>query len=119
MATVTIASRSINGWHRPGAYLRIYVFRSFKSADGKLVPQVWRGKPYLAAEFQCSVSGDVLTIPAIELESTEDSDDRSARYQAAFTDQDKRELDWWYEFREFKLPATPTSTTWAAIKLAQ
>jgi hypothetical protein len=126
MASISIASVSINNWELgPDVQLRIYALQSFVSADGNLNPA---GIPsedssqndnfYQAVA--CTLAGTTLTIAACTLESTTDSlDDPSAQYGAFFFTTEGQNLGAFAQFAAFSLPAAPANTTWEAIAIAQ
>jgi hypothetical protein len=66
------------------------------------------------------VSGTTLTIASCTLESTTDSlSNPAAQYGAYFFTTGGVRICAFGEFAAFSLPASPTSTTWAAIAQAQ
>jgi hypothetical protein len=126
MAAITIASASIPNWQRDSdVQLRIYALQSFVTADNSLIAQ---GTPAfdenVAGNFfvpaACSLSGTTLTIASVALPSTTDSlDNPSATYGAYFYTTEGEQIGAFGAFARFVLPAAPTSTTWAAIQMAQ
>jgi hypothetical protein len=126
MAVITIASAALADWDLSSdVQLRIYAQQPFTALDGTLVPQ---GSPSEDASqnnnfFQsvaCTLSGTTLTIAACTLESTTDSPDNpGALYSAWLFTTEGQRIAPFHEFQSFSLPASPTSTTWAAIALAQ
>ncbi len=126
MATIAIASVSVNNWELGSDVgLRIYALESFVAADSSIVPsgvpsedESTNNNNFLAVA--CTVSGTTLTIAACSLKSTTDSlDNPAARYGAYFFNNEGQNLGAFGEFAAFSLPPSPTSTTWAAIAVAQ
>jgi hypothetical protein len=126
MASITIAAVTIQNWQLSNdVQLRIYPLQSFTAADSSLVAA---GVPSedaavnsnFFASVACTLSGTALTISSCTLESTTDSvDNPSAQYGAFFFTTEGQRIGAFGEFSAFALPATPPSTTWAAIALAQ
>jgi hypothetical protein len=126
MASVTIASGTVNNWQLGSdVQLRVYPLESFLAADSSYEAQ---GTPsedatqndnfYIAVA--CMVSGSVLTIASCTLESTTDSlTNPAAQYGAYFFTTEGQRIGAFGAFSAFSLPASPTSTTWAAIAEAQ
>ena len=126
MASISIASVSIPNWQRDSdVQLRVYPLASFEAADGAIVAQgtpsqdqTVAGNFYTAAA--CTLSGTTLSIASLTLESTTDSlDNPAATYGAFFYTAEGEQICPFGNFSNFVLPAAPTSTTWAAIELAQ
>lgn len=126
MASISIASVAIPNWELgPDVQLRIYALENFIAADSSIVPA---GVPSedssqnnnFFESVACTLSGTTLTIAACTLESTIDSQDNpAAQYAAYFFTIEAQNLGAFGEFAAFSLPSSPTSTTWAAIALAQ
>lgn len=127
MASITIASTTVNNWQGPtaGVVLNVYVNSSFAAASGNLYPQSVPSNPASLGTFYlsvpCTVSGNVLTIPTLTLDSTTDStDNSSARYSAVFFDTlSQKAIQTFGQFGNFLVPATPTSTSWPTLAVAQ
>ncbi|MGO8759323.1 MAG: hypothetical protein ACLQG3_14485 [Terracidiphilus sp.] len=126
MASIGIASASINNWELGAdVQLRIYALESFVAADNSIVNAGVPSEDSAQNDnfFQsvaCTLTGTTLAIAACTLESTMDSvDNPSAEYGAFFFTIEGQNLGAFAEFAAFRLPATPTSTTWAAIAQAQ
>jgi hypothetical protein len=126
MASITIASVAVPNWQRDSdVELRIYARSSFIAADGTLVAEghpdfdeAVAGNWFVRAA--CSLSSSVLTIPSITLISTTDSQDNpAAEYSAYFYTTEGEQIGAFGAFDLFKLPASPASTTWKDIQLAQ
>ena len=126
MAVITFSPATIGNWELSNnVVLRIYALESFVSADGNLnaagVPSedASQNSNFFQA-VSCTLSGTTLAIAACMLESTTDSlDNPSAKYGAYFFTNEGQNLGAFGEFAAFMLPASPTSTTWEAIALAQ
>ena len=126
MASITIATVNIPNWELTSdVQLRVYALDSFEAADGTLVVA---GVPSEDSSqnnnfFQAvssTLSGSTLTIASVTLESTTDSlDNPAARYGAYFFTTEGQFIGAFGEFASFSLPSSPTSTTWAAIAIAQ
>ena len=126
MALISIASTTIPNWNvGSDVQLRIYPLQSFVAADGTIISA---GIPsedtsqnenfYLLVD--CTLVGTSLTIAACTLESTTDSQDNpSAEYGAYFFTTEGQRICAFAEYAAFSLPASPTSTTWSAIAVAQ
>jgi hypothetical protein len=126
MATITIASATLNNWqHSSDVALRIYALQSFVAADGSMIAA---GVPSEDSSenstfFQsvaCTLAGSTLSIAACTLLSTTDSLDlASAQYSAWFFTTEGQRICPFAEFAAFALPSSPTSTTWKDIAIAQ
>lgn len=125
MPLITIASVTIPNWQRDSdVELRLFADASFSAQSGDLIVQ---GDPSENAEKSdnffvraaCTLSGTSLTIASVQLDSTLDSDVPSCHWQAWFFTPDGVRIGAFGEFQRFVLPASPTSTTWAAIAAAQ
>jgi hypothetical protein len=127
MPLITIASVIIPNWqgNTSGIALRIYANAPFTAQTGTLYPI---GLPNNAASlgtfFQsiaCTVASGSLTIPAVTLDSTTDSPDNPATSYSAllFDGASGKVIEPFGTFAAFALPATPASTTWAQIFLAE
>jgi len=126
MALITIASVSIPNWDLSNdVALRIYALQPFIAADGAIISAGLPSEDSTQSGnfFQsvaCSLSGQTLTIASCTLESTTDSlDNPSALYGAYFYTNEGQRIGAFAEFAAFVLPASPTSTTWKAIAIAQ
>lgn len=126
MASITIASASVPNWELSSdVQLRIYPLQSFIAADSTIEgagtpseDSTQNDNDYIAVN--CTLSGTTLTIASCTLESTTDSlDNPGAQYGAYFFTNEGQRLGVFAEFATFSLPASPTSTTWAAIAEAQ
>lgn len=132
MPVISIAATTIQDWdtsYGSDVVLRIYPLASFLTSDTP--PVMIQGGPLNVQDAEScqnwysaaypTLAGTVLTIPATALYSTTDSPDNpSATYAAAlFSRWEGIFIDWFFEFSSFFVPASPTSTTWAAIALAQ
>lgn len=126
MASITIASVTVPNWELTSdVQLRLYALESFVAADGTLVAagvpseDCSQNNNFFQA-VNCTLSGTTLTIAACTLESTSDSmDNPEARYGAFFFTTEGQLIGAFGEFASFALPASPTSTTWGAIAVAQ
>lgn len=106
-------------WKLKGAVkLRIYADQSFWTSDGQWIPQGSPGSPnthYL--EVTCDVTGDVLTVPSFEIDSTVDAlDGTQATYTAEIAASNKR-VPFMQNFAVNTLEAGDPSMTWAEIAL--
>ena len=126
MASISIASASVPNWQQTSdVQLRIYPLQSFEAADGSLEVQGSPSADVATAgnwfeSVACTLTGTTLTIAACSLESTTDSPDNpAATYGAFFYTTEGQQIGPFGAFAKFVLPATPTSTTWAAIEAAQ
>lgn len=125
MASISIASATVPNWQLTSdVQLRVYALASFEASDGSLiVAGCPTGDETVAANFfvtaACTLSGTTLTIAALTLESTTDSDNPGATYGAYFFTTEGELIGPFGKFANFLLPASPTSTTWGAIELAQ
>lgn len=126
MASISIASVSIPNWQLgPDVVLRIYSLESFVAADNSIVAAGIPSEDSSQNDnffepVACSLSGTTLTIAACALLSTSDSlDNPAARYGAFFFTTEGQRIGAFAEFACFSLPASPTSTTWKAIAIAQ
>lgn len=127
MALITISSVTIPGWQGSslGVVLRIYTNSDFTAETGTLYPRsVITNTASLGTFFQsysCSVSGGSLTIPSVTLDSTTDSPDNpDATYSAVLWDTATGlQVQPFGTYTAFRLPPSPTSTSWAAIFSAQ
>jgi hypothetical protein len=126
MASITIASVALPNWQRDSdVQLRVYARSSFIASDGTLVVQgcpdfdeAIAGNWFVSAV--CTLSGSTLTIPSITLISTTDSQDNpAAELSAYFYTNEGEQIGPFGAFAQFRLPASPTSTTWKNIQLAQ
>ena len=90
MATLTIASFTIQNFHRPGVFARLKIWfgTDFVTAEGQLVMggAVRSGSIYI--DQACSLDADthILTVPAIALPTTNDSSVRNVRATALLFD---------------------------------
>jgi hypothetical protein len=126
MASISIASISIPNWNiSSDVALRIYALQSFIAADGSMIAA---GIPSedssqndnFFESVPCTLTGTTLAIAVCLLESTTDSQDNpSAQYGAYFFTTEGQRLGIFAEFAAFSLPASPVSTTWNAIAIAQ
>lgn len=123
---VTIQAATLDNWQHAGtaAKLRIFALRTFKSAEGLIVTGAVNPATDWYREINCTVGSRTdgtgatirtLSIPALELPSTTDSDAPDVRYYALWADDAGRALQQWFGFEYFSLPAT-SPTTWAAIR---
>jgi hypothetical protein len=125
MAVITIASATLPNWELSSdVVLRIYPLESFISADSNLneagIPSedAAQNNNYFQA-VSCTLSGTTLTIASCTLESTTDSPDNpTAKYGAYFFTSEGQNLGAFAQFAAFALPASPTSTSWHAIAVA-
>lgn len=128
MALVTIQSATIPNWQGASDTVALFILvnASFTAATGTIYPATHRdhlpyggrqsiGAFYLSAA--CTVSGNNLTIPAIELDSTEDSPDNpSATFSAVLWDTSVGQpIQPFGTFPAFALAPSPTPTSWAVI----
>lgn len=123
---ITIPSLTIDNWQHVGtvAKLRIFALQTFKSAENVLVIGASSPARDWYLELVCTIGTRVdgagqtirtLTIPAIQLPSTIDSDTPDARYYALFADDSGRVLQPFYGFEYFSLPAS-SPYTWQQIR---
>ena len=126
MASISIASAAIPNWELSSdVQLRIYPLQNFVAADSTIEDAGTPGEDASVNSnnyeaVSCTLSGTTLTIAACTLESTVDSPTNpSAAYGAYFFTNEGQRIGAFGAFSSFFLPATPTSTTWAAIALAQ
>ena len=125
MASITIASVGIPGWqgNTSGISLRVYTVSDFTAESGTIYPRTVISNLKIAGlgsffqSFACTVASGTLTIPAITLDSTTDSPDNpAASYSCMFWDSASgKPIQSFGTLPTFTLPASPTSTTWAAI----
>jgi len=126
MASITIASGTVNNWELGSdVQLRIYPLENFVAADSTYEAE---GNPSEDASqnnnffeaVACTVSGTTLTIASCTLESTTDSlNNPAAQYGAYFFTTEGVRIGAFGAFAAFSLPSSPTSTTWGAIAQAQ
>jgi hypothetical protein len=126
MASISIASVAIPNWDLSSdVALRIFALQSFIAADGNILSA---GTPSedstqndnFYESVACTLSGSTLTVAACTLESTTDSlDNPAAQYGAYFFTNEGQRIAAFAEFAAFALPASPASTTWKAIAIAQ
>jgi hypothetical protein len=126
MASITIASVNLPNWDLSSdVQLRIYALESFTAADNSVIAAGVPSEDVALSDnfFQavaCTLSGTTLAIAGCTLESTTDSlDNPSAQYAAYFYTTEGQRIGAFAGFGAFILPATPASTTWAAIAVAQ
>ena len=123
---VTIQAVTLDNWQHAGtaAKLRIFALQTFKSAEGLIVTGAVNPATDWYREINCTVGSRTdgtgatirtLSIPALELPSTTDSDTPDARYYALWADDTGRALQQWFGFEYFSLPPS-SPTTWAAIR---
>lgn len=120
MATITITTEDVTNWAYGGssAYLRIFPLQTFlPSGSTSTIQQGSVSRETWYKSVTCSVTGTTLTIPETTLPATTDSNVPTAQWLAIFYSNvsgvvTKREA---YLGRSFRLPHTPTTTTWAAI----
>lgn len=126
MASITIASATVPNWQLSNdVQLRIYALENFVAADNTDVvagvpsEDAWQNANFYQA-VTCTLSGTTLTIASCTLESTVDSlSNPAAQYGAYFFTMEGQRIGAFGSFAAFSLPATPTSTTWYAIAIAQ
>lgn len=124
MSTVNIATTNLDSWRGPtsGVELRLALDQPISTPEG----QVYGSGSLIVARAACPVTPVtvngleqyILTIPAIDLPATENAIvGRTARYTASFHKTANGQLvQAWPGFESFRLPAAPTSTTWAIIR---
>jgi hypothetical protein len=126
MPLITIAATNVSNWQRDAdVQLRVYAESSFEASDGTLIPgnppsedQSVSNNWFVSAA--CTLSGTVLSIASLQLYSTTDSQDNpSACWCAYFFTSEGEMIGPFAELHRFVLPSSPTSTTWAAIAVAQ
>jgi hypothetical protein len=124
MANITIASESIpfaDGLPSGTVSLRIICTRGFLSAEGDFIngsdksakgsPQTW-----MILQPCTKVTTHVVT-PEVVVPSTEDAQDTDkGRLFAQLVDENGLPLGGFAGLGEFRVPATPTSTTWEEIR---
>lgn len=130
MPQITIASVDLLDWQglQQGIFLLIYTNEAFTAQSGAIHPASVRANPLSLGTFYRSVPctytpfgvgvpASKLTIPAITLDSTEDSPDNpGTSYSAVFFDSTSgEEIETFGTKDKFTLPPAPTSTTWANI----
>jgi hypothetical protein len=102
-----------------------YCNSAFTAQSGTFYPQSVLSNPAsLGTFFQsyvCTVASGALTIPAVTLDSTQDSlDNPDASYSAVLWDNTSgKQIQGLGTWGSFTVPPTPTSTTWAAIFAAK
>lgn len=119
MPDVTIASTSTDlTWQ--GATppkIRVYAKDPFITAEG--VPVTPGGASPFFREADCTLDGGRVIVPAVTLPSTEDSSKPDAQYAAVFHHESSLGAIAGYKFAAFsdgfRVPPSPTSTTWADI----
>lgn len=129
MALITIAAAKIPNWTGGASpYLFVAPLKSFV-VDGEEVQGGSLSSPDSYASwiiaFKCTVSDEVdargltvktLNVPEIKLLSTTDSDDPTVKYAQKITpNKNESGTGAILGLRTFRLPASPTSTTWADI----
>lgn len=127
MPLISIASVTIPNWqgNTTGVSLRIYANAPFTAQSGTTYGFGSQLNPAgLGTFFQsvaCTSSGGGLVVPSFTLDSTTDSPDNpAASYSAVLWDGTSGQpVQSFGTFAAFALPATPTSTTWGAIFLAE
>ena len=127
MAVITIAAAKIPNWKGAASpTLFISPTKAFV-VDGEEVQGSTIGeKAAWFIEVPCAVTNEAdargetvrtLNVPALKLLSTTDSDDPTVKYaQKLAASKNATTRDAILELRQFRLPASPTSTTWADIR---
>ena len=111
---------SVSATLYPWVEMRVYALQGFVASDGTIVPPGTPGSGNFYTRAGVSVISGVAYIPSVTLQSTTDAQstaDRQARYYAGFYSASGAFLDGFDGLTNFQLPATPTSTGWAAIRL--
>jgi hypothetical protein len=86
---VTLQTETITprwNWGGSVAYLRIYASTPFYASNGEYIASGVPHSKGFYKQYTCTVSGTVLTIPQVELQSTLDSTVQNARYSAYLYD---------------------------------
>src|ERR1700721_902188 len=131
MASISIASVTINGWQGnvSGVELLIYTNQSFTAESGNIYPQSIRCSPASLGTFyqsySCSVTpgggspptNSTLTIPVVTLDSTTDSPDNpDATFSAVLWDSTSgKQIQTFATFSSFSLAPLPISRPGAAF----
>jgi hypothetical protein len=116
---ITVAQATISGWQdkEQSPQLRIFVNKPVVTSDGKVLQT---GSPTTGVFYKsisCSVSGGMLTIPQLTIDSLTDAlSGGDARYSAYFyRSTGNSQIIPYAGFTAFSVPAAPTSTTWASL----
>ena len=124
MAQVTISSVTLSGWSGPTTGVALYIFANdaFTGSDGTLVQKtvpknVTSGLGTFFGSYSCSASNGALTIPQVQINSTDDSvDNPGATYSAVLWDQNSNQpIQTFGTLSTFVVPPSPVNTTWSAL----
>lgn len=87
-APVSVSQTTIQGWTYGGASARLRIFANsqFVTSDGKIINAGSQAKSSWYKEIVCAISGTTLTVPAFQIDTTTDSDVKTATYSAVFYD---------------------------------
>jgi hypothetical protein len=114
---VTVSSLAVTGWRFPmtAVKVRVYPNNTFLTSEGELIQKGEVGRSAWYREYNCTVTGSQITLPAMTLDSTDDSDVPAASYSAIFFDAKGNRIDNYYA--NFRVPSTyGSSITWQQIR---
>lgn len=116
MGLVTIAAGDIAEYHGNGVptTARLFANQTFTDSTGVLVAQGSPRKPEFYQTFAVSMVGTTVRIASGDAFSTVDSSNALARYTLVLYDANNRAL--MTVFTQLRIPATPSSTTWEALR---
>lgn len=121
MATITVSSFLVENWQDSTVTtLRIFCDSGFTTSGTQYVPQSGPSDTVAYKSLTCTYdsAAKTLLIPSFTIDSTTDGlDITTARFSAYFFDTSGTLVRPFAGFTSFAVPATPTTTTWVAIRI--
>ncbi len=119
MKVTVEAQNTPDVWRLGGstASLRISANQPFDTIDGQYIPKGRSASNDFYLEVDCTIVGNVLLIPAFEIDSTEDSPTNPAADYTATLVTSKRALIRPAFLSNFRVPATLPNVTWPLLRL--
>jgi hypothetical protein len=115
---ITVQQATIPGWQHSNTspQLRIFLSKPVVTSGNVVLQSGSTQSGTFYQSFACSVTGGVLTIPQLTIDSLTDAlVGADARYSAYFYTSSGQQIASYQGFTSFSVPSAPTSTTWAAI----